>query len=127
MLYRFGKEDELDKWRLKRLAIGLSCFLVPEAKPRGRGRLFVAEGRLEIEKSAAYGDDLVLGVRWHRLELETTLGALLVSRSLEDDVERVRFVQATIRALDPRSELGVEREWGAGRTVKGWPKSTRPR
>jgi transposase len=119
VLYHFGREDQLDKEQLKRLAISLSRFLAPEAKAEVQGRLFAAEEELEVEKSLAYGGSFVLDTLWRRLELDETLAKLLADRAFEADVERVLFALVTNRALDPRSKLGVERWVGRKVHIEG--------
>ena len=121
VLYHFGREDQLDKEQLKRLAISLSRFLAPEAKAEVQGRLFSAEEEVEIEKSVAHGGSFVLDALWRRLELNTTLGTLLADRAFEADVERVLFALVANRALDPRSKLGVERWVGRKVHIEGLP------
>lgn len=115
VLYHFGREDQLDKEQLKRLAMSLSRFLSPTDQAEVHGRLFAAQETLEVEKSLAYGGSFVLDALWRRLELDTTLGKLLADRSFGADVERVLFALVANRALDPRSKLGVE-HW-VGRKV----------
>lgn len=119
VLYHFGREDQLDKEQLKRLAISLSRFLAPDDKAEVQGRLFEASEELEIEKSVAYGGTFALDALWRRLELDRTLGELLAQRSFEADVERVLFALVANRALDPRSKLGVERWVGRKAHIEG--------
>jgi hypothetical protein len=119
VLYHFGREDQLDKEQLKRLAISLSRFLAPSDRAEVQGRLFAAEEELEIEKSVAYGGSFVLDALWRRLELDKTLGKLLGDRAFEADVERVLFALVANRALDPRSKLAVERWVGRKVHIEG--------
>jgi hypothetical protein len=119
VLYHFGREDRLDKEQLKRLAISLSRFLAPADQAEVQGRLFEAAEEVQIEKSVAYGGSFVLDALWRRLELDRTLGKLLVDRSFEADVERVLFALVANRALDPRSKLGVERWVGRKVHIEG--------
>jgi hypothetical protein len=118
VLYHFGREDQLDKEQLKRLAISLSRFLTPCDQAEVRGRLF-EEGAPEIEKSLAYGGSFVLDALWRRLELHRTMAKLLADRSFGADVERVLFALVANRALDPRSKLGVERWVGRKVHIEG--------
>jgi transposase len=121
VLYHFGREDQLDKEQLKRLALSLSRFLAPADRAEVQGRLFAAEEELEIEKTLALGGSFVLDALWRRLELDRSLGKLLGARAFEANVERVLFALVANRALDPRSKLGVERWVGRKVHVEGLP------
>lgn len=121
VLYHFGREDQLDKEQLKRLALSLSRFLTPSGQAEVQLRLLGAEEELEIERSLAFGGAFVLDALWKRLELASTLGRLLADRAFEADVERVLFALVANRALDPRSKLGVERWVGRKVHIEGLP------
>ncbi|MEW5749012.1 MAG: IS1634 family transposase [Candidatus Thermoplasmatota archaeon] len=119
VLYHFGREDQLDKEQLKRLALSLSRFLTPSDQAEVQGRLFGAEEELEVEKTLVFGGSFVLDALWRRMEMDGLLGKLLAERAFDADVERVLFALVANRALSPRSKLGVERWVGRKVHIEG--------
>ena len=120
ILYHFGREDEIDKGQLRRLAKSLTRFLDPsdrlefEAEQAG-----VSAHNLVLEKCLAIGGCHVLDTLWKRIGIHETLRKLLQDRAFEVDVERHIFSMVANRALDPRSKLAVERWVGRKVAIDG--------
>jgi hypothetical protein len=108
VIYGFGREDQLDKDAVRRLAASLSRLLDP-----GDLRAVPGDG-LEFTESRPYGGAYVLDQLWHRLGIGTILAGLASSgRGRPRDAaaaERVLFGLVANRALAPSSKLAAS-EW----------------
>ena len=104
MIYSFGREDELDKEALKRLARSISRFLSPE------DALKAEAGPLAFLSSAPLGGAYVLDHLWKELKIDEALEKLLADRRHPTPVERAIFSMVANRALAPSSKLAVE-DW----------------
>ncbi len=108
-VYSFGREGELDKDAIRRLAGSLSRLLEP-----GGALATTADGGLASGESRPYGGAYVLGTRWHRLGTGSILAGLAPSRRGRPRdaaaAERVLSGLAAGRALAPSSKLAAA-EW----------------
>jgi Transposase DDE domain len=108
VIYRFGREDQLDKDAVRRLVASLSRLLDPGDLPAVPGE------DLEFTESRPYGGAYVLGQLWDRLGIGTILTGLTSSgRGRPRDAaaaERVLFGLVANRALAPSSKLAAS-EW----------------
>src|SRR5262245_41406585 len=102
VIYRFGREDQLDKDAVRRLVASLSRFLEPGGGP-GTG-----DGGLEFAESRPHGGAYVLDRLWQRLGIGAILAGLAPSgRGRPRDAaaaERVLFGLVANRALAPSSK-----------------------
>jgi hypothetical protein len=102
VLYNFGREDELDKDAVRRLAAALSRLLDPAEA------LAAAEpGELSVTGSRPAGGTHVLDRLWRRLGLDEVIRRSLAGRRLSPDTERVLFALAASRALAASSKLAA--------------------
>jgi transposase len=102
VLYNFGREDELDKDAVRRLAAALSRLLDPAEA------LAAAEpGELSVTGSRPAGGTHVLDQMWRRLGLDEVIRRTLAGRRLSPDTERVLFALAANRALAASSKLAA--------------------
>ncbi len=102
VLYNFGREDELDKDAVRRLAAALSRLLDPAEA------LAAAEpGELSVTGSRPAGGTHVLDQMWRRLGLDEVIRRTLAGRWLSPDTERVLFALAANRALAASSKLAA--------------------
>jgi transposase len=120
VLYHFGPEDQVDRDQIRRLIVSLSRFLDPAERV---GAEAVADGLaaadFRVERALGFGGSYVLDAVWRRLELDSTLHALLAHRSFEVEVERLLFAMVSSRALARRSKLGLERWVGRKVLIEG--------
>ena len=104
VLYSFGREDQLDRSALARLARSLTRLQEPvEVLASG------ADPDLRFIDSRPMGGAWVLDALWRRLSIDTTLERLLAGRRLDPRVERVLFALVANRALEPLSKLAGAR------------------
>ena len=102
VLYNLGREDELDKDAVRRLAAALSRLLDPAEA------LAAAEpGELSVTGSRPAGGTHVLDQMWRRLGLDEVIRRTLAGRRLSPDTERVLFALAANRALAASSKLAA--------------------
>ena len=108
VIYRFGREDQLDTGAIRRLVASLSRLLDPADLPAVPGE------DLEFTESRPYGGAYVLDQLWKRLGIGTILTGLASSgRGRPRDAaaaERVLFGLVANRALAPSSKLAAS-EW----------------
>jgi transposase len=108
IVYNFGREDELDKEDLRRLARNIGHYLgEPFTGVEGAG----TQG-LRYIGSKALGGVWVLNALWERLGIKKALAGLLEQHHYQSPVERALFALVANRALAPVSKLAVE-EWVA--------------
>lgn len=109
VIYSFGREDQLDRDVLERLAKSISRFLTPEEVLR------VQEGIGEtadflFQSSRRVGGSWTLFQLWRKIGLDAILQNLLKNRQHETNIERLIFAMVANRALSPSSKLGME-DW----------------
>lgn len=112
MIWSFGREDELDKEALKRLARSIGRFLSPE------DALEAEAGPLKFLSSAPMGGAYVLDRLWRELKIDEALEKLLAGRKYSTPVERAIFSMVANRALAPSSKLAIE-DWVSRAAVPG--------
>lgn len=104
MIWSFGREEELDKEALKRLARSIGRFLSPAEA------LEAEAGPLNFLSSAPLGGAWVLDHLWRELRIDEALARLLAGRRHSTPVERAIFSMVANRALAPSSKLAIE-DW----------------
>ena len=112
VLYSFGREDQIDRDALARLARSLTRLSEPsEASTAGTDLRFI--------ESRSLGGAWVLDQLWHRLRIDTTIRRLLSGRKLDPRIERVLFALVANRALDPLSKLAATQWVGERVAISG--------
>ena len=118
ILYRFGREDELDKDAVRRLVASLGRLLEP-----GDVLAAAADASLAFTGSRPYGGAYVLDRLWQRLGTGAVLAGLAAGgRGRPRDVqaaERVLFGLVANRALAPASKLAASEWMSAGVHIDG--------
>jgi DDE family transposase len=104
VLYSFGREDQVDRQGLVRLAASLTRLLEPDER-----LIAAASPELGFVDSRPCGGAWVLDQIWRRLGIDTELRRLLTGRRLDPRAERVLFALVANRALDPLSKLAATR------------------
>ena len=102
VLYNFGREDELDKDAVRRLAAALARLLDPAEALAAAG-----PGELSVTGSRPAGGTHALDQLWRRLGLDQVIRRSLAGRRLSPDTERVLFALAANRALAASSKLAA--------------------
>src|SRR5450755_857018 len=101
VLHNFGREDQVDKAAIERLAGSLCRLLDP-----GRAAALREPG-LTYQGSVAVGGPWLLDQLWARLGIAAVLTARLGATRRDGAVERVLFALVANRALDPSSKLAA--------------------
>jgi hypothetical protein len=101
VLHNFGREDQLDKAAIERLAGSLCRLLDP-----GRAAALREPG-LSYAGSVAFGGPWLLDQLWQRLGIAAILAARLGKTRRDAAAERVLFALVANRALDPSSKLAA--------------------
>jgi Transposase DDE domain len=101
VLHNFGREDQVDKAAIERLAGSLCRLLDP-----GRAAA-VREPGLAYQGSVAFGGPWLLDQLWQRLGIGAILTARLGKTRRDTAAERVLFALVANRALDPSSKLAA--------------------
>jgi hypothetical protein len=101
VLHNFGREDQIDKAAIERLAGSLCRLLDP-----GRAAALREPG-LSYQGSVAYGGPWLLDQLWQRLGIGAILAARLKKTRRDAAAERVLFALVANRALDPSSKLAA--------------------
>jgi Transposase DDE domain len=101
VLHNFGREDQLDKAAIERLAGSLFRLLDP-----GRAAALREPG-LSYSGSVGYGGPWLLDQLWQRLGIGAILAARLKTTCRDACTERVLFALVANRALDPSSKLAA--------------------
>jgi hypothetical protein len=101
VLHNFGREDQVDKAAIERLAGSLCRLLGP-----GRAAALREPG-LSYQGSVAYGGPWLLDQLWQRLGIGAILAARLKTTRRDASAERVLFALVANRALDPSSKLAA--------------------
>lgn len=108
VVHSFGREDQLDRDALARLARSLTRALEPE-----QALIATAPAELEFVGSVPVGGAWALDGLWRRLGIDRTAARLLEARRLDPRAERLLFAMVANRALAPFSKLACC-EWLAG-------------
>jgi hypothetical protein len=101
VLHNFGREDQVDKAAIERLAGSLCRLLDP-----GRAAALREPG-LCYQGSVAFGGPWLLDQLWQRLGIGAILTARLGKTRRGAAAERVLFALVANRALDPSSKLAA--------------------
>jgi Transposase DDE domain len=101
VLHSFGREDQLDKAAIERLAGSLCRLLDPDRAAALR------EPGLSYSGSVAFGGPWLLDQLWQRLGIGAILAARLGTTRRDAAAERVLFALVANRALDPSSKLAA--------------------
>jgi hypothetical protein len=101
VLHNFGREDQVDKAAIERLAGSLCRLLDP-----GRAAALREPG-LSYQGSVAFGGPWLLDQLWQRLGIGAILAARLKATRRDAAAERALFALAANRALDPSSKLAA--------------------
>jgi Transposase DDE domain len=118
VLHNFGREDQLDKAAIERLAGSLGRLLDPDRAAALR------EPGLAYQGSVAYGGPWVLDQLWQRLGIGAILTARLARTRRDASAERVLFALVANRALDPSSKLAAAHWVGRKAWIDGLPQTT---
>jgi transposase len=102
VVHSFGREDQLDRQALIRLARSITRMVEPRATEGG-----AAGGELVFAESRPMGGALVLDHLWQQLGIDRSIKSLLAGRKLDPRVERVLFALVANRALEPLSKLAA--------------------
>ena len=118
VLHNFGREDQVDKAAIERLAGSLCRLLDP-----GRAAALREPG-LSYQGSVAFGGPWLLDQLWQRLGIAAILTARLGKTRRDAVVERVLFALVANRALDPSSKLAAAHWVGRKAWIDGLPETT---
>ena len=118
VLHNFGREDQVDKAAIERLAGSLCRLLEP-----GRAAA-LREPALAYCGSVAYGGPWLLDQLWRRLGIGAILTARLARTRRDPSAERVLFALVANRALDPSSKLAAAHWAGRKAWIDGPPVTT---
>jgi IS4 transposase len=118
VLHNFGREDQLDRAAIERLAGSLCRLLDP-----GRAAALREPG-LAYQGSVAFGGPWLLDQLWQRLGIGAILAAKLGTTRRDASAERVLFALVANRALDPSSKLAAAHWAGRKAWVDGLPETT---
>jgi DDE family transposase len=119
VLHNFGREDQLDRAAIERLAGSLCRLLEP-----GRAAAPRAAPGLAYQGSVAYGGPWLLDQLWQRLGIGAILAARLGKTRRDAAAERVLFALVANRALDPSSKLAAAHWVGRKAWIDGLPATT---
>ncbi|QZT34737.1 IS1634 family transposase [Caldalkalibacillus thermarum TA2.A1] len=109
VIYSFGREDEVDRAVLERLAKSISRFLSPEQAFEAREAIGEAADFL-FQSCKRLGGVWMLHRLWNKLGMDRILQKLFASRHHQIDIERLIFAMVANRALAPSSKLAME-DW----------------
>ncbi len=115
VLHNFGREDQLDRAAIERLAGSLCRLLDP-----GRAAALRQPG-LAYAGSVAFGGPWLLDQLWQRLGIGSILTARLGRTRRDSLAERVLFALVANRALDPSSKLAAAHWVGRKAWIDGLP------
>src|SRR6516164_1441034 len=118
VLHNFGREDQVDKAAIERLAGSLCRLLDP-----GRAAALREPG-LAYAGSVAYGGPWLLDQLWQRLGIGALMTAKLAGTRRDAAAERVLFALVANRALDPSSKLAAAHWAGRKAHIDGLPATT---
>jgi Transposase DDE domain len=118
VLHNFGREDQVDKAAIERLAGSLCRLLDP-----GRAAALREPG-LVYSGSVAYGGPWLLDRLWQRLGIAAILAARLGKTRRDAGTERVLFALVANRALDASSKLAAAHWVGRKAWIDRLPQTT---
>ena len=118
VLHNFGREDQVDKAAIERLAGSLCRLLDP-----GRAAALREPG-LSYSGSVAYGGPWLLDQLWQRLGIGAILAGMLGRTRRDASAERVLFALVANRALDPSSKLAAAHWVGRKAHIHGLPQTS---
>ena len=118
VLHNFGREDQVDKAAIERLA-GSLCRLLDPARAAA-----VREPGLSYAGSVAFGGPWLLDQLWARLGIGSILTGQLGKTRRDASAERVLFALVASRALDPSSKLAAAHWVGRRAWIGGLPETT---
>jgi len=104
IIHTFGREDQVDREGLARLAASISRFLDPEQALQAG-----TPGGFEFIEAREYGRPHVLQVLWHELGIGRALSRVAGSRRFRSEVERCVFAMVAQRTIAPASKLEATR------------------
>lgn len=111
VIYSFGREDEVDRAALERLAQSITRMLPAEAAIRIQAQSGEQEEReVTFLGSREYGGTWLLEGIWKQLHMRAMLRAELGRKANAERIEREIFSMVANRALSPGSKLSME-EW----------------
>ncbi|MCG6796584.1 IS1634 family transposase [Geobacillus sp. YHL] len=110
VIYSFGREDEVDRAVLERLAKSISRFLSPEQAWEVEKLTGEASDDFQFQSCKHLGGVWLLDQLWRQLGLGEILHSLFTSRHHQISLERLIFAMVANRALHPSSKLAME-EW----------------
>jgi Transposase DDE domain len=116
VVHSFGREDQLDRAAVGRLAGSLARLL-------GREPAGTAPG-LSYAGSAAFGGTYLLDQLWQRLGISQVMTAMLDRTRRDAATERVLFALVANRALDPSSKLAAAHWAGRKAHIDRLPATT---
>jgi hypothetical protein len=116
VVHSFGREDQLDRAAVERLAGSLGRLLGRE--PAG------AAPELTYAGSAAFGGTYLLDQLWQRLGIGQVMTAMLGRTRRDAATERVLFALVANRALDPSSKLAAAHWAGRSAYIDRLPATT---
>jgi Transposase DDE domain len=118
VLHNFGREDQVDKAAIERLAGSLCRLLDP-----GRAAALREPG-LTYAGSVAFGGPWLLDQLWQRLGIGAILTARLGKTRRDTCTERVLFALVANRVLDPSSKLAAAHWVGRKAWIEGLPETS---
>jgi hypothetical protein len=116
VVHSFGREDQLDRAAVERLAGSLGRLL-------GRGPAGAAP-ELAYSGSVAFGGAYLLDQLWQRLGISQVMTAMLSRTRRDAATGRVLFALVANRALDPSSKLAAAHWAGRKAHIDGLPATT---
>ena len=116
VVHSFGREGQLDRAAIERLAGSLGRLLGRE--PAG------APPELGYAGSVAFGGTYLLDQLWQRLGIGRAMTAMLAGTRRDAVTERVLFALVANRALDPSSKLAAAHWAGRRAHIDGLPATT---
>jgi Transposase DDE domain len=119
VVHSFGREDQLDRAAVERLAGSLGRLLGP-----GRDAAPEAVPGLAYAGSVAYGGTYLLDQLWQRLGISQIMTAMLGRTRRDAATERVLFALVANRALDPSSKLAAAHWAGRKAHIDRLPATT---
>jgi hypothetical protein len=118
VLHNFGREDQVDKAAIERLAGSLFRLLDP-----GRAAALREPG-LCYQGSVGYGGPWLLDQLWQRLGIGAILAARLKRTRRDACTERVLFALVANQVLDPSSKLAAAHWVGRKAWIDRLPETT---
>jgi hypothetical protein len=104
VVYNFGRADQLDESKLRRLADSIVRVLPAETGA-------VAAEDLEIVRAWPYGGVYVLEALWHEVGVDQAIREQLRATKIKQPFERALFAMVANRALHPYSKLYCHEQW----------------